>query len=143
MSKRPYVGVGVIITKNDQVLLMKRRNSHGDGTWSNPGGHLEYGEALEECAIRETQEETGVTIADVTFRAITNDLFEAQEKHYITIWMEGRYVSGEPTINSQREMSEVGWFSWNALPQPLFLPLENLLAGRGFPPAEPEEQNNK
>lgn len=120
---------------------MKRRNSHGDGTWSNPGGHLEYGETPEECAIRETQEETGVTIADVTFRAITNDLFEAQGKHYITIWMEGRYVSGEPTINSQREMSEVGWFSWNALPQPLFLPLENLLAGRSFPPVKPEDHN--
>jgi len=70
-----------------------------------------------------------VIIADVTFRAITNDLFETQEKHYVTIWMEGRYVSGEPRINSQREMSAVGWFSWNALPHPLFLPLEHLLAG--------------
>jgi len=129
MSKRPYVGVGVIVMKGDQVLLMRRSNSHGDGTWSSPGGHLEYGESPEECAIRETQEETGVIISDVTFRAITNDLFEMQEKHYITIWMEGRYVSGEPRINSPREMSELGWFSWTALPHPLFLPLEHLLAG--------------
>ncbi len=131
MSKRPYVGVGVIVMKGDQVLLMRRRNSHGDGTWSNPGGHLEYGESLEVCAIRETLEETGVIIADVTFRAITNDLFEAEEKHYVTIWMEGRYVSGEPRINSQREMSEVGWFSWDALPHPLFLPLKHLLEANG------------
>ncbi len=131
MSKRPYVGVGVIVMKGDQVLLLRRRNSHGDGTWSSPGGHLEYGESPEECAIRETREETGVIIADVTFRAITNDLFEAEEKHYVTIWMEGRYVSGEPRINSQREMSEVGWFSWNALPHPLFLPLEHLLEAKG------------
>jgi 8-oxo-dGTP diphosphatase len=122
MSKRPYVGVGVIIMKGDQVLLMRRRNSHGDGTWSSPGGHLEYGESPEACAIRESQEETGVIIADVTFRAITNDLFETEEKHYVTIWMEGRYVSGEPRINSQREMSELGWFSWDALPQPLLYP---------------------
>ncbi len=49
----------------------------------------------------------------------------------ITIWMEGRYVSGEPRINSQREMSAVGWFSWNALPHPLFLPLEHLLETNG------------
>jgi 8-oxo-dGTP diphosphatase len=141
MSKRPYVGVGVIVMKNDQVLLMKRKNSHGDGTWSNPGGHLEYGETLEACAIRETQEETGVTITDVTFRAVTNDLFEAEEKHYVTIWMEGRYVSGKPTINSQRELSEVGWFSWNALPHPLFLPLEHLLAGPNAPLKTSEEHN--
>ena len=117
----------MIVLKGDQVLLMRRRNSHGDGTWSSPGGHLEYGESPEACAIRETQEETGLIISYVTCRTITNDRFESEEKHYVTLWMEGRYVSGEPRINSQREMSEVGWFSWNSLPRPLFLPLEHLL----------------
>ena len=131
MSNRPYVGVGVIVRKGDQVLLMRRRNSHGDGTWSTVGGHLEYGETPEACAIRETQEEAGIVIADVTFRTITNDLFETEEKHYVTLWMEGRYVSGEPRINSRREMSEIGWFSLDALPCPLFLPLEHLLEANG------------
>jgi len=112
---------------------MKRQNSHGDGTWSSPGGHLEFGESVEECAIRETFEETGITIEQITFRGITNDIFGREEKHYITIWMEGRYVSGEPVVNSEREASEVGWFPWHALPQPLFLPMENLLNGRGYP----------
>ena len=131
MSKRPQAGIGVLITKEDQVLLKQRRNSHGDGTWSTPGGHLEYGESLEECTIRETQEEIGITITDVTFLAITNDVFE--EQHYITIWMAGKYVSGEPTMNAANEMSAVGWFSWDALPEPLFSPFENLLTGRCYP----------
>jgi 8-oxo-dGTP diphosphatase len=69
------------------------------------------------------KEETNVDIADVRFRAITNDVFEAEEKHYITIWMEGRYRAGEARVNAAYEMAEVGWFAWDALPQPLFLPL--------------------
>ncbi len=131
MSKQPQVGIGVIITQEDQVLLMKRRNAHGDGTWSTPGGHLEYGESLEECVIRETKEKIGITITDVTFLAITNDVFEGQ--HNITIWMAGRYVSGEPTMDAADEMSVVGWFSWDALPEPLFSSFENLLTGQCYP----------
>ena len=128
MPQRPQVGVGVIVRKGDCILLMKRQNSHGDGTWSMPGGHLEYGESPEECAIREVEEEVGVQISGPVFRTITNDIFEHEGKHYVTIWMEGRYVSGEARVNSAREMSEVGWFPWNALPTPRFLPLKNLLA---------------
>jgi hypothetical protein len=44
-----------------------------------------------------------------------------------------RPVSGEPTIQSPRELSEVGWFPWDALPEPLFLPFEHLLTGQCDP----------
>ena len=131
--KCPQVGVGVIITRGDQVLLMKRKGSHGDGTWSTVGGHLEFGESLEECAVREVKEEVAITITDIAFRAVTNDLFETEKMHYVTIWMEGSYVSGEPTMQAVDEMSAVGWFSWDALPEPLFLPLEHLLTGQCHP----------
>ncbi|HEY7415955.1 MAG TPA: NUDIX domain-containing protein [Ktedonobacteraceae bacterium] len=128
MSQQPQVGVGVIVRNGDCVLLLKRQNSHGDGTWSMPGGHLEYGESPQACAIREVEDEVGVQITDPTFLTITNDIFAHEGKHYVTIWIEGKYVSGEARVNSPREMSEVGWFPWNALPTPRFLPLENLLA---------------
>jgi 8-oxo-dGTP diphosphatase len=131
MSKVPGVGVGIIITRDEQVLLLKRRNVHGEGSWSTPGGHLEFGESLEECAVREAKEETDVNVTDVRFRAITQDVFEADERHY-TIWFEGRYLSGEPVINAAYEMSGVGWFAWNALPKPLFLSFQNLLGGRCY-----------
>jgi 8-oxo-dGTP diphosphatase len=133
MPKRPQVGVGILITKDDRVLLIKRENAHGDATWSPPGGHLEYGELLEECAIRETQKEIDVIITDVTFLAITNDIFEVPEMHDVTIWMAGRYVSGEPVMHAEHELSAVDWFSWDALPEPLFLPFEHLLTGRCYP----------
>ena len=84
----PGVGVAVIISRDDRVLLIKRKHVHGAGTWSVPGGHLEFGETPEACAIREAKEETGVDVTAVRFRAVTNDLFEAEGKHYITLWME-------------------------------------------------------
>jgi 8-oxo-dGTP diphosphatase len=133
ISRHPRVGIGVIITKDDQVLLMKRRDAHGDETWSTVGGHLEYRESPQECAIRETQEEIGVIITDVTFLAITNDIFEVPEMHYVTIWMAGRYVSGEPVMHAEHELLAVDLFSWDALPEPLFLPFEHLLTGRCYP----------
>ena len=130
----PKVGVAVIIHKGGEVLFIKRRNVHGAGTWSTPGGHLEYGESLEECARRETQEEVGVEIGPLRFRALTNDVFHATNKHYINLWMEGEILSGEPHVAAMYEVEEIGWFSLDSPPLPLFLPLENLLRGACQPP---------
>ena len=134
MNLRPLLGVGVIIVKDGRLLLLKRQSVHGAGTWSTPGGHLEFRESPEACAIREVKEETGVRIGDVRFIAITNDDFAASGKHYITIWMQGRHISGTPTIKAPYEMSTVDWFALEALPQPLFLSLRNLVDGRSYPP---------
>ena len=133
MPKRPKIGIGVLVTKDDRVLLMKGGNAHGDATWSTPGGRLAHGELLEECALRASQKETGVIITDVTFLAITNDVFEADGKHVLTIWMAGRYISGTPARHVGQESSVIDWFSWDALPEPLFLPFEHLLNGRCYP----------
>ncbi|HSN78414.1 MAG TPA: NUDIX domain-containing protein [Anaerolineae bacterium] len=130
---RPRVGIGVIMTKDQQVLLLRRHNVHGAGTWSTPGGHLDFGESPEQCAVREVKEETGLDIDAVAFRAITNDVFATEGRHYITIWMEGRYVVGDPILAAPYEASEIGWFPWDALPQPLFLSLQNLLDGNCYP----------
>jgi 8-oxo-dGTP diphosphatase len=130
-----YIGVGVaiIVTRGNQVLLLKRLNVHGAGSWSTPGGHLDFGETPEECAIREAREETGLDIVNIAFKAITNDVFETENKHYISIWMEGEYQSGEAVLAAPYESSEIGWFDWDKLPQPLFLPFQNLLNGNRYP----------
>jgi len=133
MNQPPQVGVGIIITKNDQVLLMRRKGPHGQGTWSTPGGHLDFGETPELCAAREAKEEVGINVVDIRFRAITNDVFEATGKHYITIWLEGE-SNGEPTIAAEEEVAEIGWFAWDSLPQPLFLSMENLVKENSYPP---------
>jgi len=126
MENRPKIGVAAIIKKNGKVLLGKRKNSHGDGTWGFPGGHLEYGESLEECAARETMEETGVIIKNTHFGTLTNDVFHAENKHYITIYMLADYDDGEVEVLETNKCEKWEWFSWDDLPSPLFLPIENL-----------------
>lgn len=133
MPNVPRVGVGTIITKENSVLLLRRKNVHGSGTWSTPGGHLEYGESPERCAVREANEETAVKIESVEFRGVTNDFFEAEGKHYVTLWFQAKQWSGNAVVAAANEMSEVGWFEWDDLPTPLFLPFRNLLEGRCFP----------
>ena len=133
MDGRPGVGVGVIVTRGDRVLLLRRTNVHGSDTWSTPGGHLDFGESPEQCAIREVKEETGVEIGEVEFRAVTNDFFEAEGKHYLTLWFAAEHKSGEASVAAPEEMSDVGWFGWGKLPSPLFLPLQNLLDGKCYP----------
>lgn len=135
MKDGPKVGVGLIIRRDDEVLLVRRQGVHGSGTWSTPGGHLEAGETFEECAAREAMEETGVTARDIRFRAVTSDVFDAETGHYLTVWMEGDLADGTAEARATHELSRVAWFPANQLPNPLFLPLENLVEGRCYPPA--------
>lgn len=65
-KKLPRVGVGVIGERADKILLGLRKGSHGAFTWSPPGGHLEFAEAVEECAKRELLEETGLKATSVS-----------------------------------------------------------------------------
>ncbi len=125
-EKRPKVGVGVCIIKGNKVLFGKRKGSHGDGSWNFPGGHLEFNETWEECARRETIEETGLEIQNVRFTTATNDFFTKENKHYITIVMLADYVSGEPKIMEPDKCEKWGWFEWNKQPDPLFIPQQNL-----------------
>lgn len=127
MADRPKVGVGVIVFKDGKVLLGKRKNAHGEGSWSFGGGHLEFGETWEECARREVLEETGVQVRNVRYAAVTNDIFEKEGKHYITLYMRADYESGEVCVMEPDQCECWQWFATDNLPQPLFLPIQNLL----------------
>ncbi len=135
-SAHPRVGVACLVTRADRILLLRRQRSHGAGSWSPPGGHLDFGESIDACAIRETLEETGLRITGPRFVAITNDIFVVERKHYVTVWMRAESVDGTPSVQDPAEVAEVGWFTPDRLPAPLFLSLENLMAGRSLPPLE-------
>ena len=135
MNNRPLVGVAIVIVRNGKVLLGKRKNAHGAGTWALPGGHLEFNESIEACARREVFEETGLKIDNIRFGPFTNDIFRKEKKHYVTLFViaddaQGRVVLKEPAKCDQWE-----WFDWDALPKPRFKSLENLIA-RGFDPGK-------
>lgn len=127
MDNFPKVGVGVIIIKDNKILFGQRKNAHGEDTWSVPGGHLEFNESIEECAKREVFEETGIEIKNLKIGPFTNDIFEKEQKHYITIYVIADYNYGKVEVKEPDKMIEWNWFSWNNLPKPLFKPIENLL----------------
>jgi 8-oxo-dGTP diphosphatase len=140
------VGVAVILRRGDRVLMGLRKGSHGAGTWSFPGGHLEPGETVFECASRELREETGIDVEPRRFRksTYTNDVFQAEGKHYVTVYVEGWRPpwpgdpaldpTPEPKILEPEKCAEWRW--QGSPPSPLFLPIENLLKDgfRVWPP---------
>ena len=125
--KRPAVGVAVVVIKNDRVLLGLRKSSHGSGLWSFPGGHLEFGESVEECAKREVFEETGLLVTNVRYGPFTNDFFRDEQKHYVTLFTLADYSGGVEEVREPEKNDCWSWYRWDELPQPLFLPIRNLL----------------
>src|SRR5687767_6847471 len=95
--QRPLVGIGVMVLKDGKVLLAKRKGSHGDGDYSMPGGHLEFGESLIDCAIRETKEETGIEIESIRFVIVSNITYYTN-KHYVLIGFVADWKNGTPEV---------------------------------------------
>jgi ADP-ribose pyrophosphatase YjhB (NUDIX family) len=70
---------------------------HYTGTFQCPGGHLEHGESFATTAAREVLEETGLVVGNIKFLTATNDVFEGEGKHYITIFVTAEIVGEEKT----------------------------------------------
>lgn len=128
------VGVGVLIfNQTGQVLMGKRLDGVSSGTWSPPGGHLEFGETFEETAIREAFEETGLTIQNPTFVCLTNNIFDGESKHFIVIFMKAIYDNVQPILHKEHhKTTEWQWFDLDRLPDNIFPPFKRVLKGEAY-----------
>lgn len=131
MKIRPSVGVGVVVYKNDQILLGRRKGAHGEGAWSFAGGHLEFGENVEECAKRELAEETGLKALSLHLGPWVNDIIDG-DKHYITLFVFVHEFEGEVQLLEPHKCAGWHWFDSHALPAPLFQPIESLIKKIGL-----------
>ena len=119
-KQRPRVGVGVMILKEEKVLLGKRKGeSVGAGHYAWPGGHLEYMESFEGCAKREVMEETGMETDNIRFLRLLN-LKDYAPKHYVDIGLIADWRSGEPKIMEPDKIERWDWYEMDKLPEPLF-----------------------
>jgi 8-oxo-dGTP diphosphatase len=127
------VGLGVMILKNNKILLGKRHEDpekassllNGAGTWTMPGGKLHFGETFEEGAKRETMEETGIKLNKVDVICVNNDVVETA--HFITIGLFSNDFEGEPQVLEPDEITEWRWFDLNELPNPIYFPSAKVL----------------
>ncbi len=121
------VGVGAMVFKDGKVLLGKRKGSHGAGEYAWPGGHLEFGEKLEECVVREVKEETGMNVRAVRPLAISNVI--KYGKHYLDIQFLVEYISGHPEVLEPDRVESWNWYDIDELPEPMFEMSKRGLAG--------------
>lgn len=111
--ERPYVGVGAIVHQENKVLLIRRGKPPRAGQWSLPGGAQKLGERVEETAIREVREETGLEI-EVTGLVDVVDFVDHAEDgtvrhHYTLVDIAGRVTGG--TLSAGDDADDARWFA--------------------------------
>lgn len=129
VGHRPILMVGaaiLVIDEQERLLLMKRSDS---GLWGPPGGSTEPGERVEEAAKRETLEETGLEIGEMSLFNVFSgpELYykypNGDEVYNVTIVYLSRDFklgSGDPsqTVEINHEHTEYRWFAREEIPAP-------------------------
>jgi ADP-ribose pyrophosphatase YjhB (NUDIX family) len=95
----PLVGVGAVIFRGEEVLLVRRGQEPARDTWSLPGGLVELGETLTAAIHREIAEETGLSVRLLGVSAVLERIFPDEAGkiayHYVLIDFLSEYLEGE------------------------------------------------
>ncbi len=134
-NKKVGVGFGVLILKDNKVLLGKRHDDaekadselHGEGTWTMPGGKMHFGETFEQSAAREVEEETSIIINQENLKLISIANDRVEDAHFVTIGFLCQDFQGEAKIMEPDEITQWQWFELNNLPEKLFFPSAEIL----------------
>jgi ADP-ribose pyrophosphatase YjhB (NUDIX family) len=115
MSRRypdaPRVGIGIVVLRGDEVLLIRRGQPPALGAWSLPGGGQELGETAEAAARRELFEETGLEVGPLRLAGIADSIHRdgagRVEYHYTIIDFAAAYAGGEARAGG--DIAELAW----------------------------------
>lgn len=127
LVKRPVTGVATLLINDGKLLLGFRTKSPGKDSWQCPGGLLDAGESVFDCAIREVKEETGLDIDGLEFGPYTNNYFEEENFHSVTLYVTAKLVSGKLQNNEPGLAKNWAWYAKDKIPGSLFLPLQILM----------------
>jgi len=114
----PIVGVGAVIVRQGEVLIVRRANPPLQNQWSIPGGMLDLGEKLRDGVAREVREETGLNVEVGPVLDVLDSIFPDDQGrtqyHYVLIDYLCRPRSG--TLAAATDASEVRWAHPEELP---------------------------
>ena len=96
---KPVVGVGVVVWKGNDVLLIRRGKPPRKGSWSLPGGRQKLGETTRETAVREVAEETGARIRVGGLLDVIDSITQEPGGllHYTLVDFDAEWIGGEIT----------------------------------------------
>src|SRR5215470_122739 len=93
------VVVHTMLMRGDTLLLLRRaRTGYLDGWYALPGGHLQRGEGIVECAIRELREETAIRVESTRLRPIAVLPYRSDDQQGIDFIMMCTAFDGEPFL---------------------------------------------
>lgn len=115
----PGFGCGLVIVRDGKILLYRRVNAPEAGHWNIVGGKVDHMERSQAAACREAEEESGLKIGSTEFLCLSEQVIDADRQHWISMIYVTWEFSGEPQLTEPDKLSEFGWFSLDALPQPL------------------------
>ena len=114
---RPFVGIGIVVIRDDHVLLCRRGKPPNIGSWTLPGGAQDVGETCQEAARRELLEETGLTVGELHFCAYVDTVRRDGDGrvrfHYTILDFAARWDGGDAVAGS--DVSHVEWAPMDAL----------------------------
>jgi 8-oxo-dGTP diphosphatase len=120
-SKTSYTACNILVVKEHQLLLSKRKDGYGSGQFTLPGGKQKPGESLQECAKRELWEETGLRLIKAKPVSLKITRFPGKPLVIsVGVWAEA--YSGDPKNKEESQHTEWEWYDFDQLPSPLFEP---------------------
>ena len=116
----PQIGVGVVVWRGDEVLLVKRGTEPRAGQWSLPGGRQQPGETVREAAIREVIEETGLTVSLTTLIDVVDSITHGEDGsmqyHYALVDFSAEWQAGDACASD--DAVDVCWIRLDQLDEP-------------------------
>ncbi len=107
MEKFPKLAVDVLVAKDDKILLIKRKHKPFKGRFALPGGFVEYGETVEQAAVRECREETGIEVELEGLLGVYSAPDRDPRGHVISVVFFANAKKGKPVPSNETE--EVGY----------------------------------
>ncbi len=129
MNEDMPIGINpIILNDKGEILLGRRINKYGAGTYGFPGGKLRKGETFEQCVVREVYEETGLTVKeeDMKLVNIVNTIQKEVNTHFIQIGIVVSKYEGIPKIKEPNKCDDLRFFSIDNLPEIFLLNKSNI-----------------